>query len=114
MSTCIFCDIINQKIPADIVYESDRVLAFSDIIPQAPIHKLIIPKKHITNILGFEKNDDTLFSDIFSAIQAIVKTESVLEQGFRIVNNTGNNGGQTVHHVHFHLLGGRHLHWPPG
>ena len=111
--TCLFCNIVNKKIPATIVYESDTVIAFNDISPQAPTHILVIPKQHINNILGFTSNNATLLADLFSAIQSIAKNNS-LDNGFRVVTNTGVNGGQTVNHIHFHILGGRILNWPPG
>lgn len=114
MGDCIFCQIVLGKVPAKITYETESLLVFSDIMPQAPIHQLIIPKKHITNILDFDENDATLIADLFVAVKDIAKQTEVLSQGFRLVNNTGSYGGQTVHHVHFHLLGGRFLAWPPG
>ena len=110
---CLFCNIVNKKIPADIVYESETVLAFKDISPQAPIHVLIIPKQHIDNVLGFTPNDGKLLSDLMLAIKNIAKKQA-LENGFRIVTNTGQESGQEVNHLHFHLLGGRKLSWPPG
>ena len=110
---CLFCDIVNKKIPADIVYESATVLAFKDISPQAPIHVLIIPKQHIDNVLGFTPNDGKLLSELMLAIKNIAKKQA-LKNGFRIVTNTGQEGGQEVNHLHFHLLGGRKLSWPPG
>ena len=110
---CLFCNIVNKKIPTDIVYESETVLAFKDISPQAPIHVLIIPKQHIDNVLGFTPNDGKLLSDLMLAIKNIAKKQA-LENGFRIVTNTGQESGQEVNHLHFHLLGGRKLSWPPG
>lgn len=112
--SCIFCDIVAKKIPAKIVYESDDVLAFEDISPQAPIHILIIPKKHISNILEIESNDGKLLGNLLEAIRELVSKYNLNERGFRVVTNTGDEGGQTVHHLHFHLLGGRPLSWPPG
>jgi histidine triad (HIT) family protein len=110
---CLFCNIVNKKIPADIIYESETVLAFKDISPQAPIHVLIIPKQHIDNVLGFTPNDGKLLSDLMLAIKNIAKKQA-LENGFRIVTNTGQESGQEVNHLHFHLLGGQKLSWPPG
>ena len=110
---CLFCEIVNKKIPADIVYESETVLAFKDISPQAPIHVLIIPKQHIDNVLGFTPNDGKLLSDLMLAIKNTAKKQA-LENGFRIITNTGQESGQEVNHLHFHLLGGRKLSWPPG
>ena len=111
--TCLFCKISEKTIPATILYETDDVLAFRDISPQAPTHILVIPKKHLGNILEINKNDDTLLGNIIRAIQDIASKEG-LDNGFRIVTNTGEDGGQTVGHLHFHLMGGRHLQWPPG
>lgn len=111
--TCIFCAISERKIPASILYENEEALAFKDIHPQAPTHILIIPKKHIPNILEINENDATLLSNIIRMIQDIASKEG-LEKGFRIVTNTGEEGGQTVGHLHFHLLAGRQLDWPPG
>ncbi|SES66697.1 histidine triad nucleotide-binding protein [Anaerobranca gottschalkii] len=107
---CIFCKIIKGEVPAKKVYEDNNVLAFHDINPQAPIHILIIPKKHYSNILQTELRE---IEPIFSAIKNLV-SDLGLEEGFRIVNNCGELGGQTVDHVHFHLLGKRKLTWPPG
>ncbi len=112
--SCLFCDIIAKKIPAEIVYESDDVIAFHDIAPQAPLHLLIIPKKHLSNVLAFTSNDATLLTSLFTAINIIVNKFNLTQNGFRIVTNTGEDGGQTVDHLHFHLLGGRSLTWPPG
>lgn len=111
--TCIFCAIRDKKIPASIVFENDDILAFKDITPQAPIHILIIPKIHISSILEINQNDVTLLGNIIRTIQEIALTLN-LGNGFRIVTNTGEEGGQTVGHLHFHLLAGRQLHWPPG
>lgn len=111
--TCIFCKIRDKTIPATLLYETDDVLAFEDINPQAPVHILIVPKKHIRNILEISQNDDTLLGNIIRAIQDIASKQG-LNNGFRIVTNTGEDGGQSVDHLHFHLLGGRHLSWPPG
>lgn len=107
---CIFCKIVKGEIPAKKVYEDNDVLAFHDINPQAPIHILIIPKKHYSNILQTELKE---IEPIFKAIKKLA-SDLELEEGFRIVNNCGELGGQTVEHVHFHLLGKRRLTWPPG
>jgi len=112
--TCIFCEIVNKNIPSNIVYETDDVLAFEDISPQAPVHILIIPKKHIANVLEIESNDGKLLEYLLEAIRVLVAKFDLNERGFRVVTNTGDEGGQTVHHLHFHLLGGRPLSWPPG
>lgn len=112
--TCIFCEIVKKNIPANIVYESDDILAFEDISPQAPTHILIIPKKHVANILEIESNDGKLLENLLEAIRELVSKLNLKDRGFRVVTNTGDEGGQTVHHLHFHLLGGRPLSWPPG
>lgn len=114
MSTCIFCDIVEGRIPAEKVYEDDQILAFKDINPVAPIHVLLIPKKHIPSALTVEKEDALVMGQIFTVIPQLAKQLGVSEKGFRIVNNCGTDGQQTVGHIHFHLLGGRQLTWPPG
>lgn len=113
MSDCIFCSIIKGTIPSTKVYEDDKVLAFRDIAPQAPVHIVIIPKSHSANILEL-KAEDNVIVDILKAVQIIAKQEGIDEKGFRLVNNCKEHGGQTVDHLHFHLLGGRNLQWPPG
>ncbi|WP_350342496.1 histidine triad nucleotide-binding protein [Proteinivorax tanatarense] len=108
--SCLFCKIIKDEIPSDKVFESDEILAFNDIEPQAPVHVLIIPKKHFSNV---KETPPEEISKIFSAIKEIAEKLD-LEEGFRVVNNCGSLGGQTVDHLHFHLLGKRQLKWPPG
>ncbi|GAA0122189.1 MAG: histidine triad nucleotide-binding protein [Clostridium argentinense] len=114
MSDCIFCKIISGEIPSNKVYEDDKVFAFKDINPEAPIHVLIIPKTHITSINDLNHQNSHLISHIFLTIQNIVKELGIDESGYRVVANTGKDGGQTVNHMHFHLLAGRNLNWPPG
>ncbi len=109
--SCLFCKIINKEIPAKIVEEEDDWLAFRDINPQAPTHVLVIPKEHIDNIA--KGSDEKLLGKLFQKACSIAKSEK-LDNGFRLVVNTGDDGGQTVHHLHIHVLGGRQLHWPPG
>lgn len=106
---CIFCKIINKEIPSKIVYEDDEVLAFEDIAPQAPIHIVVIPKKHIAKITEIEKEDETLIGKIYSVINKIAREKQIAEEGFRVIINCGENGGQEVKHIHFHLLGGKKL-----
>jgi histidine triad (HIT) family protein len=111
----IFSKIINKEIPADVVFESDNVLAFKDINPKAPVHILIIPKIEIpkvTDIKGSEHS--TLLGEMIDAANKIAKDLSIADDGFRLVFNCGNNGGQDVYHLHMHLLGGRKMNWPPG
>jgi len=114
VSDCIFCKIANKEIPTQVVYEDDYILAFNDIEPQAPVHVLIIPKKHISDIAALKPEELNLVSKIFAAIQKIAKEKGIEEGGYRIVNNCKSMGGQTVGHLHFHLLGGRQMQWPPG
>ncbi|MDO4584305.1 MAG: histidine triad nucleotide-binding protein [Planctomycetia bacterium] len=109
----IFKKIIDREIPADIVYEDEECLAFRDINPQAPVHLLVIPKKEISAVDALSPEDKTLVGHIFLVIQQLAK-EFSLEDGFRVVTNNGLLAGQTVPHLHFHLLGGRPLLWPPG
>ena len=106
---CIFCKIINKEIPSKIVYEDDEVLAFEDIAPQAPVHIVIIPKKHIAKITEIEKEDEALIGKIYSVINKIAREKQIAEEGFRVIINCGENGGQEVKHIHFHLLGGKKL-----
>ncbi|GAB5046044.1 histidine triad nucleotide-binding protein [Thermodesulfovibrio sp. TK110] len=111
---CIFCRIIKKEIPSKIIYEDELVLAFEDIAPQAPIHVLVIPKKHYSTLLEIDEGKKELIGHIFMVIKKIAKEKGVDERGFRIVLNCNSQGGQTVYHVHFHLLAGRQMHWPPG
>lgn len=113
-ANCIFCKIINRDIPAKIVYEDELIIAFHDISPAAPMHVLVIPKKHIANLLEITADDNKLMAHLMSAIPGIAKTLGLGEKGFRLVVNTKENGGQTVDHLHFHILGERFMTWPPG
>jgi len=114
MSDDLFLKIINREIPADIVYETDDLLAFRDISPQAPLHVLIIPKQHIRTIndLGVEHSE--LVGKLFLAAAEIAQNEGIAEDGYRVVMNCNGAGGQAVYHIHLHLLGGRQMGWPPG
>ena len=115
MGNTIFSKIINKEIPADIVYESDSVLAFKDIRPQAPVHVLIIPKIEIPKVSDIKGTEHSnLLGAMFDAANKIAKDLGVSENGFRLVFNCGPNGGQDVYHLHMHLLGGRQMKWPPG
>ena len=109
MDDCIFCKIINREIPSDIVYEDEEVLAFKDINPQMPIHILVIPKKHIESIIDLKIQDETLVGRIFIAIKNIAKDIGIDKTGFRVISNCGENAGQTVKHLHFHILAGEKL-----
>ena len=108
MTDCIFCKIIAGEIPSQIVYEDDYVFAFRDIYPQAPVHILVVPKEHIESISDLSATNSHLAARCFEAISQIAKSEG-LENGFRVISNSGPDGGQTVFHLHFHLLGGRAL-----
>ncbi len=108
MENCLFCKIINGEIPSSIVYKDDDVVAFKDINPQAPVHILVVPRKHIVSAAEKDASDGKMLSAVFSAIAKIAK-ENKLDNGFRIINNCGADGGQTVPHLHFHILGGRAL-----
>ncbi len=110
---CIFCRIMEGKSPASIVYEDNEITAFEDINPQAPIHIVLVPKKHIPGVRDLSQNDAHLIGKIYLAAQRIAQ-EKEIENGFRIVVNTGEDAGQSVFHLHFHLLGGRRMKWPPG
>jgi histidine triad (HIT) family protein len=111
---CLFCKIINKQIPSKSVYEDEYVFAFNDINPQAPVHILILPKKHISTILEAGADDNELIGRMFQAANKIAKDSGVSERGFRLVLNCNHDAGQTVFHIHLHLLAGRIMHWPPG
>ena len=110
---CIFCKIISGEIPSNKVYEDDKVLAFYDLEPQAPVHILIVPKEHIACAADITPENSAVIAHIFE-VAAIITTEKGLDDGFRIVNNCGDSAGQTVKHIHFHLMGGRDFGWPAG
>ena len=115
MADCIFCRIAAKEIPATAVYEDDTVIAFKDLEPQAPVHVLIIPKKHIKSLLGLTEEDKAVIAHIHvDVVGRLARELGIAEKGFRLVANTGEEGGQTVGHLHFHLLGGRSMAWPPG
>ena len=115
MADCIFCKIAQKEIPSQLVYEDEQVAAFSDLEPQAPVHVLVIPKKHVQSLLALTAVDKDLISHIMiDVIPHLAKELHVDEKGFRVVANTGDEGGQSVEHLHFHLLGGRSMQWPPG
>ncbi|MCK9221605.1 MAG: histidine triad nucleotide-binding protein [Limnochordia bacterium] len=114
MSGCLFCKIATGQVPADKVYEDELVVAFKDINPQAPVHLLIIPRKHIPSVTEIKEDDLTLVGHIHHVAAKLAEEQGIAKDGYRIVTNCGEQGGQTVLHVHFHLLGGRSLGWPPG
>ena len=107
MSDCIFCKIANKEINSEYVYENDNVIAFKDIEPIAPVHDLVIPKIHCNSLNEFD-DKDMLYS-IFNAVKEVAKIEGISEEGYRVINNVGENGGQAVKHIHFHVIGGRKL-----
>ncbi len=113
-SNCLFCKILAGEIPADIVYESETAIAFRDINPQAPTHVLIIPRKHIARINDIGEDDQSIVGSLFSAAREIAAAEGMGDEGYRAVMNCNEAAGQTVFHIHLHLLGGRDLDWPPG
>ena len=110
---CLFCKIVAGTIPATRLYEDERVLAFRDLTPQAPTHVLVIPKPHIASLAAATDRDAALLGHLLSAAAEVARLEN-LEKGYRVVINTGSDGGQTVAHLHLHVLGGRSMHWPPG
>lgn len=115
MEDCIFCKIAWKEIPSNIVYEDDQVIAFKDLEPQAPVHVLVIPKKHVESVLALTEDDRELAGHILcKVVPQLAKELGIDENGFRLVANTGKDGQQTVKHLHFHLIGGRSMQWPPG
>ena len=113
MSTCIFCRVINRTVPAKIVYEDDHALALEDVNPQAPVHMLVIPKRHVESVQAIE-TDVPLLGHLLGVCAKVARTTGIAEAGYRVVTNTGPQAGQTVFHLHLHVLGGRPMRWPPG
>jgi histidine triad (HIT) family protein len=114
MSDCIFCKIASGEIPAEKLYENEHVLAFRDLNPQAPTHALVIPKAHIATLNDLDEAHADLMGKLFLGAKAVAAQEGLAEDGYRTVVNCNNHGGQTVYHIHLHLLGGRQMTWPPG
>lgn len=114
MPDCIFCDIIAGKIRGDVVMQNDKVVAFRDINPQAPVHILIVPRKHIATLNDLTAKHADVVSDLVMAAKELANKEGVANDGYRVVLNCNRNAGQSVFHIHLHLLGGRYLGWPPG
>ncbi len=113
-SDCIFCRVAAKQIPSQIVFEDEKVVAFRDLNPQAPTHILLIPRKHMASMADVQDADQTLLGDLMMAAKNIAKSEGLPKNGYRVVVNTGANAGQTVFHLHLHLMGGRSFSWPPG
>jgi histidine triad (HIT) family protein len=114
MADCLFCRIIKREIPAKILYEDDRLMAFEDINPQAPLHALIIPKTHIATLNDLSKEHDALVGEMARRAAALAKDRGYADRGYRTIFNANRDAGQTVFHIHLHVLGGRTFHWPPG
>ncbi|MCK5829544.1 MAG: histidine triad nucleotide-binding protein [Methylococcales bacterium] len=112
MTDCLFCKMVAGEIKPDVVYEDDNVLAFKDVNPQAPVHILIIPKRHVATLNDLD--DSVLAGQLFQAAIDVAKQEGVAEEGYRTIFNCNKNGGQEVFHLHLHLMGGRQMRWPPG
>lgn len=111
---CIFCKIANKEIPSTIVYEDEDVIAFNDLNPEAPVHILVIPKKHIESLRAASAEDQQLLGKVMLTIAKIAEQQGIAKDGYRVVTNCGEQGGQTVMHLHFHLMGGREMLWPAG
>lgn len=114
MGDCVFCKIASGEIPAKIAYKDSEFVAFHDINPQAPVHLLVIPKRHFADVVEATKAAPDLVSRLFSVVSKLAAEKDLMPEGFRVVCNTGPNGGQTVGHLHVHMLGGRFMGWPPG
>ena len=113
-TSCIFCKIAAHEVPTEIVHENDRIVAFRDVDPKAPTHILLIPKEHIGSIADIEDRHGAMLADIAQAATHLAKTEGIDRSGWRLVTNVGPDAGQSVFHLHVHLLGGRPMQWPPG
>jgi histidine triad (HIT) family protein len=113
-AACLFCRIVNREVPARFVHEDERLVAIEDINPQAPVHVLVIPRKHVATLNELTKSDDALVGEMMRRAAAIAKARGIDESGYRTVFNCNRAGGQTVFHIHLHLMGGRRMTWPPG
>ena len=114
MTDCIFCGIARGDVPADMVYEDDDVVAFRDLDPRAPTHVLVIPRRHLASIDDMAEGDEELIGQVFAAAKRVARGQGIDAGGYRLVTNIGDNAGQTVPHLHVHVLGGRRMTWPPG
>jgi len=111
---CLFCKIVTGEVPAKIIYQDELIVGFDDIFPQAPVHKVFIPKQHIATLNDLTDDDQALIGRLMLTAIQTAKQLDLAQNGYRIVNNCNADGGQTVFHIHLHLLGGRRMHWPPG
>jgi histidine triad (HIT) family protein len=114
VTDCLFCRMVAGEIPADVVHETDRVFAFRDINPQAPTHVLVVPRRHVETLDDLEAGDEPLAGALIRAAAGIARSEGLVEDGYRVVTNCGAGAGQSVFHIHLHVLGGRRFAWPPG
>lgn len=114
MDDCLFCKVAAKQIPAKVIFEDDKVIAFHDINPQAPLHLLVIPKLHIGKINDLQEEHASLIGQMILTAQRLAQSEGIADTGYRLVMNCNDDGGQTVFHIHLHMLGGRAMHWPPG
>jgi histidine triad (HIT) family protein len=114
MDECLFCRLAKGEVDADLVHSSEQVLAFRDINPQAPVHLLLIPREHIESVKALRERHGKVLAELFQAAAHLAKANGIDRSGWRVVTNVGSDAGQTVHHLHFHLLGGRQMRWPPG
>jgi histidine triad (HIT) family protein len=114
MSDCLFCGIVEGKVKANLVYQDDSIVAFKDIAPKAPVHILIIPRRHLVSVSDIAEADRVLIGQIFQVAARLAREQGVADDGYRVVVNSGADAGQSVFHLHFHLLGGRQMTWPPG
>lgn len=112
MADCVFCGIVAGEVPATVVASSDKAVAFQDLSPQAPVHVLVIPREHMDDVHGIREGET--LTAMYDLAQEVARERGVAESGYRLVFNIGRDAGQTVHHAHLHVLGGRHLDWPPG
>lgn len=113
-TSCVFCRIVTGEEPAEVLYASETVVAFRDIAPQAPVHVQVVPKEHLSSAADIEERHAGMLADLFQAARQVARAEGVDDRGWRLVTNIGREGGQHVHHLHIHLMGGRQMGWPPG
>lgn len=114
MSDCLFCGIVDGRVKANLVHQDDAVVAFKDISPKAPVHILIIPRKHLVSVSDIAETDRALVGQIFQVAAKLAREHGIADRGYRVVVNSGADAGQSVFHLHYHLLGGRQMTWPPG